>query len=119
MVPFDPWEDEVDEPKYARLVVPPTSEALLAQTSMAKIDKLRLRSGQIVAIQTNPSFVFHEREAFETVALLGGRNDEGVFWTVPRAWLHGLGDPRVQAIGQWLEDTFWDRTEYEEPEVIP
>jgi hypothetical protein len=78
------------------------------------LDRFRKMQGQIVCIPGDRMFWFHERDDFATICPLRGPQDEGVFYTLPLAWLTGQDDEEIQRIGKRLMDTFWERTEYTE-----
>jgi hypothetical protein len=92
---------------YARLLLPAAYRR--ANGRLLKHD------GQVVSIPADPVFWFHEKNDQTTVCPLCGPQSEGVFLVVPLKWLHGREDPDVQRIGEWLELTFWERWDYEEP----
>lgn len=102
----------MNEDTYARLHVPAEDAARV--DNPAKVARLRELEGQVVAIPRDSLFWFHERDDYTTISPLRGPQDEGVFYTVPRAWLHGQDLKTVQDLGHWLSETFWERSEYRE-----
>lgn len=105
-------EEEILKSEYLYLKIPEVNNPEWNPKIIAQAEKLRPYNGQIVSRYPYN----HSSKQGVWIDLFTGRHEEGNAYRIPFEWLKPVNSKKGKSHGEWLDKTFFDRSNYVTPE---